>query len=187
MMLGRSRNHGWRLVASTNTAHFTTTALYQSYDPSVPSEMYSQLVKNATITKDEAQWRVLHKYMDKLHRQLHTFSLPDTSSQSKSVVVPRGLYIHGEVGTGKSMLMDLFFQHVCVARKKRVHFNKFMLDVHQRLQIVKKQHLDLYGRQRNISLDPHQDAISIVAKQLVQESHLLCFDEFQVCTLHYYI
>jgi predicted ATPase len=161
-----------------------------------PSEAYARRVESGVLTYDAAQRRVVAKFMDKLHRQLQAYHLPElrdevgneSQSQGESdsappappVLVPRGLYVHGHVGTGKSMLMDLFFDHVQVQHKRRVHFNKFMLEVHQRLQRVKQEQLRLYGRQRNIVLDPRRDAISIVAEELVQETHVLCFDEFQV-------
>ena len=96
------------------------------------------------------------------------------------MLVPRGLYLHGSVGTGKSMLMDLFFHHAPVACKRRVHFNKFMLEVHERIQKAKQTQLAVYGRQRNIDLDPRKDVIAAVAEDIANESHLLCFDEFQV-------
>lgn len=96
------------------------------------------------------------------------------------VLVPRGLYLHGSVGTGKSMLMDLFFANVPTQQKRRVHFNKFMLEVHERIQRHKQAQLAAFGRQRNINLDPSRDVITIVAEQIASESHVLCFDEFQV-------
>lgn len=98
---------------------------------------------------------------------------------------PRGLYIHGPVGVGKSFLMDLFYASVnvhgedsCCNRnshslkhakitKRRVHFHEFMLDVHHRIFVYKQKH-------------PRDDAIPIIAQQLAQEAQLLCFDEFQV-------
>ena len=100
---------------------------------------------------------------------------------------PRGLYIHGSVGVGKSFLMDLFYASVSVpdddfccnndahsptdtqakVTKRRVHFHEFMLDVHHRIFIYKQKH-------------PRGDAIPIIAQQLAQEAQLLCFDEFQV-------
>ena len=54
---------------------------------------------------------------------------------------PRGLYVHGEVGRGKTMLMDLFFQHSPVAHKRRAHFHEFMAEVHERI----------YGYRQNIA------------------------------------
>ena len=98
---------------------------------------------------------------------------------------PRGMYIHGPVGVGKSFLMDLFYASVTVPdddsccnndshshkhvkiTKRRVHFHEFMLDVHHRIFAYKQKH-------------PRGDAIPIIAQQLAQEAQLLCFDEFQV-------
>jgi cell division protein ZapE len=80
---------------------------------------------------------------------------------------PRGLYIWGDVGRGKSMLMDLFFDETPVTPKQRVHFNAFMVDVHARIHAE---------RQRPASHDP----IPVVARAIAAEARLLCFDEFQV-------
>lgn len=96
---------------------------------------------------------------------------------------PRGMYIHGPVGVGKSFLMDLFYalvnfsdddscrnndshKHAKIT-KRRVHFHEFMLDVHHRIFVYKQK-------------QPRDDAIPIIAQQLAQEAQLLCFDEFQV-------
>jgi predicted ATPase len=163
---------------------------------SVPSIFYEQLTKQGDLLHDTEQTRVIEKYLDRLFKQLDGYQLPNLGvvrqesdatneepqdqTKEKEILVPRGLYIHGQVGTGKSMLMDLFFQHVRVQHKRRVHFNKFMLEVHERIQIEKKKQLALYGRQRNIVLDPNRDVIATVANQIAEESHLLCFDEFQV-------
>ncbi|MCB1972380.1 MAG: AFG1 family ATPase [Geminicoccaceae bacterium] len=83
---------------------------------------------------------------------------------------PRGLYIHGAVGRGKSMLMDLFFDLVQVDRKRRAHFHAFMLDVHKRLHRL---------RQGGHGADP----LKAVADELADEHHLLCFDEFHVVNI----
>jgi protein AFG1 len=81
---------------------------------------------------------------------------------------PRGMYIHGPVGVGKSFLMDLFYASVnAPITKRRVHFHEFMLDVHHRIFVYKQRH-------------PREDAMPIVAQQLAREAQLLCFDEFQV-------
>ncbi len=80
--------------------------------------------------------------------------------------VPRGLYLWGGVGRGKSMLMDMFFESVAINRKRRVHFHEFMLDIHARLNTERKKE--------------EGDPILPVAKALADEARLLCFDEMVV-------
>ncbi len=81
---------------------------------------------------------------------------------------PNGLYLVGEVGRGKSMLMDLFFEQARVARKRRVHFHRFMQDVHARIHAWRR------------AKPEGDDPIPPLADQISAESALLCFDEFQV-------
>ena len=81
---------------------------------------------------------------------------------------PMGLYLVGEVGRGKSMLMDLFFACAEVPRKRRLHFHEFMQQVHARIHAWKRQHGDT------------ADPIPPLADALAAEAALLCFDEFQV-------
>lgn len=78
---------------------------------------------------------------------------------------PRGVYLWGDVGRGKSMLMDMFFDAVETAPKRRVHFNGFMAEVHSQLHILRK-------------IKQLRDPLPEVAKRLEQK--LICFDEFQV-------
>ncbi len=85
---------------------------------------------------------------------------------------PRGLYIYGDVGRGKSMLMDMFFDHVAVARKRRVHFHAFMQETHQRIHD--------YRQNNKKSSKKTGDPILAVAAAIASEAQLLCFDEFQV-------
>lgn len=94
----------------------------------------------------------------------------------KSPVGPRGLYIWGPVGRGKSMLMDLFFADALVARKRRVHFHEFMLEVHDRLH---RRREDLAAR----GAPPEADTIVPIAKDIARQTRLLCFDEFQVTNI----
>ena len=80
-------------------------------------------------------------------------------------VPPKGLYIHGPVGRGKTMLMDMFYAAVDGPAKRRAHFHAFMQDVHGRL----------HGARRR-----ERDAIAPVAKALAGEVKLLCLDEMQI-------
>jgi len=79
---------------------------------------------------------------------------------------PMGLYLHGPVGRGKSMLMDLFFAAVPGTRERRVHFHAFMLEVHDRIE-----------HKRRVRAET---PIPEVAADIAAEAALLCFDEFQV-------
>jgi cell division protein ZapE len=81
---------------------------------------------------------------------------------------PNGLYLVGEVGRGKSMLMDLFYESADVPRKKRIHFHEFMQDAHKRFHAIKRE---------NPGID---DPIPPLADLIAEEAALLCFDEFQV-------
>ncbi len=81
---------------------------------------------------------------------------------------PNGLYLVGDVGRGKSMLMDLFFEAADVPRKKRIHFHEFMQDAHRRFHQIKRD---------NPNVD---DPIPPLADMIAEEAALLCFDEFQV-------
>jgi cell division protein ZapE len=81
---------------------------------------------------------------------------------------PNGLYLVGEVGRGKSMLMDLFFEAAEVPRKRRIHFHEFMQETHRRFHQIKRD-------------DPAiDDPIPPLADMIAEEAALLCFDEFQV-------
>jgi cell division protein ZapE len=84
----------------------------------------------------------------------------------------RGLYIFGEVGRGKTMLMDLFFAAAPVERKRRAHFHAFMADVHARIHAVRQ--AIAAGSLKGDDPVPH------VAASIAAEAHLLCFDEFSV-------
>ena len=84
----------------------------------------------------------------------------------KKPEAPRGLYLWGGVGRGKSMLMDLFFGCLAINRKRRVHFAEFMLEVHQRIGTERKKEVG--------------DPIAPVAAAIADETRCLCFDELMV-------
>ena len=85
--------------------------------------------------------------------------------------LPRGLYLYGDVGSGKTMLMDLFYDTLpsSIKSKCRIHFHNFMQDVHRRLHKLKME----YGNDI--------DAVPFVAADIAEQGNVLCFDEFQ-CT-----
>lgn len=140
---------------------------------------YNALVGTGAIERDPAQVAVVGR-LDRLGRAIAERRLAHKSStlgwlfgrRSGEGAAPRGLYIWGSVGRGKTMLMDLFFE-ACPARaKRRVHFHAFMGDVHERIhahrQAVKR------GEAKG------DDPIAPTAAALAEEATLLCFDEFTV-------
>lgn len=88
-----------------------------------------------------------------------------------SDTLPRGLYLYGDVGSGKTMLMDLFYDTLpsSVTSKTRIHFHNFMQDVHKRLHVMKMEHGN------------DMDCIPFIAADIAEKGNVLCFDEFQ-CT-----
>jgi cell division protein ZapE len=84
----------------------------------------------------------------------------------------KGRYIYGEVGRGKTMLMDLFFAASPVLRKRRVHFHEFMTEVHERVHALRQQIKTGTSKDR--------DPIALAATAIADESWLLCCDEFHV-------
>jgi len=91
---------------------------------------------------------------------------------SRRIEPPQGLYLYGGVGTGKSMLMDLFFDEAPVTAKRRVHFHAFMAEVHDRLHDWRK-------RTKGTQADPLPE----LGADLAEEAWLLCFDEFHVVNI----
>jgi cell division protein ZapE len=86
---------------------------------------------------------------------------------------PRGLYLWGPVGRGKSMLLDIFFETAPVKLKRRVHFHEFMLARHAFMR-------ELRAKDQSGQNGKHDQLIALAAKQVADEAHLLCFDEIQV-------
>ena len=145
---------------------------------STVSERYAALVREGEIERDSAQEAVAAR-LTRLEARLAQHRLSRKSShlgwlfaKSKPAGPIRGLYIHGEVGRGKTMLMDLFFAASQVKRKRRAHFHEFMADVHERLGAVR--------REMKAGRISDGDPIRHVADAIAQETWLLCFDEFHV-------
>eukprot|EP00606_Chrysophyceae_sp_TOSAG23-5_P000311 GSChrysophyteH2.ASY1.ANO1.1719.1 assembled CDS len=105
-----------------------------------------------------------------------------TASASSSSRVVKGVYVHGNVGTGKTLLMDTFFEACPLPddKKRRVHFHQFLLEIHARIRAFKLGLIEKHGRDLDLNVPSERDAIEQVALQVSQEAWLLCFDEFQV-------
>jgi cell division protein ZapE len=129
---------------------------------------YQALVAHGELRPDPAQEAAAHR-LDALQRELE--AAPTRGSVlwralGRQPEAPRGVYLWGDVGRGKSMLMDLFFDCVKVRRKRRVHFAEFMLEVHARLAEERRKEAG--------------DPIPPVAAALAEEARLLAFDEMMV-------
>lgn len=138
-------------------------------------------IDSGELISDEYQIRVAER-LQRVYDEVKNYTPPSQGfikkwlGSSKRENIPRGLYLYGAVGGGKTMLMDLFFDCCEMDRKRRVHFNSFMLDVHARIHEVKK---NVVRNVNSTKPQPH-DPIPPVAASITQDSWLLCFDEFQV-------
>ncbi len=140
---------------------------------------YAAAVASSRVESDGAQLVVLDT-MARLETRIAEYRLARKSSSlgwlfaSRQRALPqiKGLYIYGEVGRGKTMLMDFFFETSPVERKRRAHFHEFMLDVHERI----------HGVRQEMKRGEHEgeDPIRLAAEALAEEAWLLCFDEFHV-------
>ncbi|KAL2098867.1 hypothetical protein ACEWY4_005347 [Coilia grayii] len=143
-----------------------------------PIEHYTRLVEEGSLKEDSHQKTVLEK-LDKLQQTLKGYDNQPTSFFSKMFSkpkTPKGYYIYGDVGTGKTMVMDMFYSYVETNKKKRVHFHGFMLDVHQRIHRLKQS----MPKRKVGKMAKSYDPIAPVAEEISEEASLLCFDEFQV-------
>jgi len=138
---------------------------------------YQALTSSGAIEADAAQAHAAEAFA-RLEQRLASYKpvrkqgLLGRLFADKDEAPPRGLYVHGDVGRGKTMLMDLFFQHSSVAHKRRAHFHEFMAEVHERI----------YGFRQNIARGEiaDGDVIALTAESIFNQAWLLCFDEFHV-------
>jgi len=141
------------------------------------SDRYAALVAAGEIEHDPAQAAVAAR-LSRLNARLAEHRLARKSSSlgwlfaRRDTEPLRGHYIFGDVGRGKTMLMDMFYAASPVARRRRVHFHAFMLDVHERVHEFRQQ-----LKRGEVRGD---DPIPPVAAAIAEEAWLLCFDEFHV-------
>lgn len=127
---------------------------------------YHQALDKKGYQADEAQLRAVTR-LDRCVTEWAEYKEIRTSKLKRLLLrpdLPRGVYMHGGVGRGKSFLMDLFYQHVAVKRKTRIHFHEFMRAVHHELE----------------TLRGTADPLDEVAKRIARKYRLICFDEFHV-------
>src|SRR5690242_2353536 len=141
------------------------------------SNQYQSLISSGAIESDPAQAEVADAFAA-LEARLANYKpgrkngLFGRLFADKNGGPPHGLYVHGEVGRGKTMLMDLFFQASPVSHKRRAHFHEFMADVHERIYAYRQEMAR--GQLANA------DVIALTASAIFEEAWLLCFDEFHV-------
>jgi cell division protein ZapE len=126
---------------------------------------YRRLLDDEELKSDEAQRRAVAA-LDRLAQALESQGRAVLSLFKKREAGPVGVYLWGGVGRGKSMLMDLAFDHIDVEPKRRVHFHAFMLETHERLKTARS--------------SEEGDPVEQVARLIAGEARLLAFDEMMV-------
>jgi cell division protein ZapE len=130
------------------------------------TELYQQLLTERGYRSDPAQLRAVAA-LQRCQDEWADYKARRSNAITKILVrppIPRGVYMYGGVGRGKSFLMDAFFQAVPLTRKTRLHFHEFMREVHRELQ-------DLKGL---------QNPLDELGKRIARRFRLICFDEFHV-------
>ena len=129
--------------------------------------IYTRLAGEGRLEPDPAQEAVLPR-LERLRERLEAAPAPGGLKGlfAKKAEAPKGVYLWGGVGRGKSMVMDLFFASVAIEEKRRVHFHAFMQEVQAGLEAARK--------------TGARDALAPVAEDLAKGLRLLCFDEMQI-------
>ncbi|MEM6972114.1 MAG: cell division protein ZapE [Pseudomonadota bacterium] len=144
-----------------------------------PMQRYRRLVAEGAIKPDPAQRAAVEK-LHVLHLRLADYRPASGKRVARGwfgfgrgaphrMVALTGLYLYGDVGRGKSMLMDLFFDSATIRPRRRVHFHAFMREIHAGVHLA---------RESSVS-----DPIASVADEVAEGATLLCFDEFQVADI----
>src|SRR6266700_1184820 len=129
-------------------------------------ELYHRALERRGFTSDPAQLRAVER-LQQLYEEWSAYKARRSSALRRLVVyppLPRGVYLWGGVGRGKSFLMDSFYLSLPLVRKRRVHFHHFMRDVHRELE-------ELKGR---------EDPLAALAGRIAKRYRLICFDEMHI-------
>jgi len=144
-----------------------------------PIDLWRRRVEAGTLTPDPDQERAARALSD-LAQRLKSWKPGARSLFGKPKPAPKGLYMWGGVGRGKSMLMDLFIETAPVETKRRAHFHEFMQDAHARINRWRGLSKSERRREPEHVKGAGDDPIPPVARALAREARLLAFDEFQV-------
>ncbi len=128
--------------------------------------LYQQSLAKRGFVSDAAQWRAVER-LQRLYDEWTAYKARRNSALKRMLVkpaLPRGVFLWGGVGRGKSFLMDSFYLCVPLVRKRRVHFHHFMREIHRELHEAKGM----------------PDPIAVVAARTAKRYRLICFDEFHV-------
>ena len=140
---------------------------------------YQQRLASGEISPDTAQAAAVEA-LSRLEGDLNAAAEPGFSLSlfRKREPAPRGVYLYGPVGRGKSMLMDLFFDSAPVQRKRRAHFHAFMAEVHADIDAWRRG--DAAERKARFGTNKGDDPIGPTAERIAEGARLLCFDELHV-------
>uniref|UniRef100_A0A6G1SNH6 Lactation elevated protein 1 n=1 Tax=Aceria tosichella TaxID=561515 RepID=A0A6G1SNH6_9ACAR len=182
-----SQEHTISSLSTARTISSSAQAAYKRSDEDPSKQLsdnilsaYEKQVESNQIKQDDHQHKIV-KRLQALDDELKSYKPTDNSIWDKllgrksTLPRPRGLYLWGSVGCGKTFLMDLFYEYCSVMKenKKRVHFHRFMLDVHAEIHQIK------LGKSTERFLD-QKNPIPSVANLIASKYWLLCLDEFQV-------
>ncbi len=147
--------------------------------PRRPTTRYTNLIEDGRLDPDAGQLDVLER-LDALALQLDGYDLPAPANgfarlfkRKNAPTIPRSVYIWGDVGRGKTLVMDLFHDAIAPKTKRRIHFHAFMQEVHRDIHAYRKD-------QDKGLIDAAADPIAAVAENIAAEASVLCLDEFQV-------
>jgi len=135
-----------------------------------PLEWYWKFSQSHDFESDPSQIEVLN-HLDRLHGEIENYRQYRQGKINRLVTnfgagkrPPRGLYIWGSVGRGKSLMMDAFFNVSTLKRKRRVHFHQFMREIHREMR----------------AHTGEEDPLDAVSTKIAKQLRLLCFDEFHI-------
>ncbi len=141
-----------------------------SIEAGSPLEWYWKFSQSHDFESDPAQIAVLEQ-LERLHGELEHYRQYRQGKINRLVTnfgggkrPPRGIYIWGSVGRGKSLMMDAFFNVSTLKRKRRIHFHEFMREVHNEMR----------------ALSGQEDPLELISTKIAKQLRLLCFDEFHV-------